>query len=117
MRLVLSAALLVDGTSSPNCFRVVGTSLAAPLWAGIWTLANEAQIDATGGPAGSAANGFFYSIPNAFHKASSMTGTGNGFAHVGLGSHVTNQRRLLSEDRQCRLGILNIRRVNSGFRD
>ncbi|HUH63693.1 MAG TPA: IPT/TIG domain-containing protein [Terracidiphilus sp.] len=77
-------------TSTPGQIWVIGgTSLAAPLWAGTWALAQQAVEDAGGSALGypkSAANGFLYSIDSAFHKASSMKGTGNNFAHVGLGS-------------------------------
>jgi len=71
------------GGNSPNCFRVGGTSLSAPTWAGIWTLARQAQAD--GGSAFYGGPGF-YAYPGAFHSAASMTGPGNNFAHVGLGS-------------------------------
>lgn len=62
-----------------------GTSLATPLFAATWAIAGQAAEDA-GDVIGTAADGFFYTIPRAFHAASTMTGTGNNFAHVGLGS-------------------------------
>lgn len=75
-----------SATVSPNCTGVVGgTSLATPLMAAIWTLVTQADEDATG-LASVAANGYLYKYPHEFHPASSMTGTGNDFAHVGLGS-------------------------------
>jgi hypothetical protein len=60
-----------------------GTSLATPLWAGMWTLVAQ-----TCGPSFNvASNSFLYSLPNhAFHSAQSMVGPNNDFAHVGLGS-------------------------------
>jgi hypothetical protein len=73
------------GASSPNCFLEGGTSLAAPLWAGVWALASQAQVDAAGYVITSAL-GTFYQYPSAFHKAASMTGAGDDFSHVGLGS-------------------------------
>jgi kumamolisin len=71
--------------SSPGCSGDGGTSLSAPLWAGVWALVQQAAVDA-GEFNFSAANGYLYTIPGAFHRASSMTGAGNDFAHVGLGS-------------------------------
>ena len=62
-----------------------GTSLAAPLFAATWAIAAQAAADA-GDKIGTAADGFFYTIPNAFHAPSTMTGPGNNFAHLGLGS-------------------------------
>jgi subtilase family serine protease len=62
-----------------------GTSMAAPLWAGIWALASQAQVHALGhsfSPAGD----YFYKISDAFHSASSITG--GSFANVGLGSPI-----------------------------
>ena len=69
----------------PGCHGLGGTSLAAPLWAGIWAIAYQAQMDANGFVF-SPANGYLYTIPRAFHSAGSMTGTGNDFYHLGLGS-------------------------------
>jgi kumamolisin len=57
-----------------------GTSLSAPLWAGIWALVNQART----GPE-SANGGLLYNW-SVFHPASGMTGPGNDFAHLGLGS-------------------------------
>ena len=73
-------------TGTPGLFNVIGgTSLATPLWAATWALTQQATVNA-GGYQWSAANGYFCTIPKAFHRASTMTGTGNNFAHVGLGS-------------------------------
>jgi subtilase family serine protease len=47
-----------------GCYAVAGTSLATPLFAGVWALVSQAWTDA-------------------FHSAKSM---GSDFAHVGLGS-------------------------------
>jgi kumamolisin len=61
-----------------------GTSLAAPLWAGAWALVAQAA-----GPARRVATPeLLYSLADsgAFHRASTMTGPGNDFSHVGLGS-------------------------------
>jgi hypothetical protein len=66
-----------------------GTSLAAPIWAATWALVCQGA-----GSCGSASGGYLYSLetppptssPGAFHPASLMTGAGNDFAHVGLGS-------------------------------
>lgn len=67
------------------CGSFFGTSLSAPLWGGIWAIASQANMD-TIGFAWSPAGGSFYEFPKAFHAAKSMTGTGNDFYHVGLGS-------------------------------
>jgi subtilase family serine protease len=73
-------------TSNPDIVNVVGgTSLATPLMAATWALANQALNDA-GGVDLSAANGLLYHWPHGFHAASTMTGKGNDFQHVGLGS-------------------------------
>jgi Pro-kumamolisin, activation domain/IPT/TIG domain len=64
---------------------VGGTSLSTPLMAATWAIANQANEDATG-LIGSAGNGYFYKFQDGFHAASTMTGTGNNFQHVGLGS-------------------------------
>jgi kumamolisin len=75
------------GGISPNCgIRSFGTSFAAPLWAGIWALASQERNLAAGYPGVPAGGGYLYTIPQAFRPASSMTGPGNDFAHVGLGS-------------------------------
>ena len=73
-------------TSKPGVFNVIGgTSLATPLMAATWAIANQAHENATGLIL-SAGNGLLYQWPHGFHAASSMTGTGNNFQHVGLGS-------------------------------
>ncbi len=90
------AACVGTTNGVPNCASFVGTSVSAPLWAGIWALAVQAYTQAHPGilffP--SANGAALYSLagnPNAFHPASSMTGTGNDFAHLGLGSpNITN---------------------------
>lgn len=76
---------LATATKDPNCFGVGGTSMATPMWAGIWSLVNEANSDAGSSPF-SAANGFFTSVPNAFHSPLTMTGEGNDTAHLGMGT-------------------------------
>jgi hypothetical protein len=87
-------------SASPNCPVVNGagnvlvfggTSLATPIWAATWALAQQAMVNkCAGGYTGclfSPANDhYFYTVPQAFHSASSMAGSGNDFAHVGLGS-------------------------------
>jgi hypothetical protein len=71
---------------SPNCTGLIGgTSLSTPLMAATWTLVTQAEQDATGLTL-VAANGYLYKFPHEFHAASTMTGSGNNFAHVGLGS-------------------------------
>ena len=71
---------------STTCTRSIGgASLATPLWAAVWAIAQQAQAD-TLGAVSSPSSGYFYTIPQAFHSASSMTGPENDFAHVGLGS-------------------------------
>ncbi len=73
-------------TATPGKFNVIGgTSLATPLWAATWALAQQAMIDA-GGYQWSPANAHYFYKHDVFHSASSMTGTGNDFVHVGLGS-------------------------------
>lgn len=73
-------------TSKPNVFNVIrGTSLATPVMAATWAIANQANADATGFIE-SAGNGLLYKWPNGFHAASTMTGKGNDFQHVGIGS-------------------------------
>jgi len=76
---------LATPLASPNCFPIGGTSMAAPMWAGIWALAGQANFDGGRLPF-SAANGYLATIPNAFHAPSSMTGKGNDSIHLGLGS-------------------------------
>ena len=84
--------------SSPNCgdsttigsvtiFHnvIVGTSLASPLFAATYAIANQALEDSTASIV-SAGGSFFYMHPGGFHSASSFIGPGNDFAHVGLGS-------------------------------
>jgi len=68
---------------APPCKRRVGTSYSTPFWAGVWALACQAK-----GSCSSANGGFLYTALNDtdFHPAGSMAGTGNDFAHVGLGS-------------------------------
>lgn len=89
---------LVNG--SPNCTLIGGTSLAAPIWAAAWALAAQASDIAHNGVGNfpSANGGYLYALSGtpsqpttAFHPASTMTGTGNDFAHLGLGSpDITN---------------------------
>jgi len=79
----------VDPSNPSDVWIIGGTSLSAPLWAGTWAITQQAVSNAGGSSRGyplTAANGLLYTIPSAFHSASSMTGTGNNFAHVGLGS-------------------------------
>lgn len=71
--------------SATSGFLVGGTSLATPLWAATWALANQAAEDAGPGVA-SAGNGFLYNYASGFHSAGSMINRGNNFGHVGLGS-------------------------------
>jgi hypothetical protein len=58
--------------------------MAAPLWAGVWALANQANLGALGytfSPSG----GYFYTLPpNAFHVPSTI-GSGT-YWNVGLGT-------------------------------
>lgn len=87
---------------SPDCgvgphgelWLIQGTSLATPLWAGTWAIAQQAAADA-GVSLSSPAFGLFYTVPKGFHAPSAMTGKGNNFAHVGLGS--PNIAKLISE--------------------
>jgi hypothetical protein len=89
-----SGIVICEGAANgrPNCQNVNGTSLSAPLWAGIWALASQAAIDARGPFPPTAGGGYFYGLNgNAFHSPSTMTGPGNDFSHVGLGSpNITN---------------------------
>jgi pro-kumamolisin-like protein/IPT/TIG domain-containing protein len=73
------------GTSTDCSWTVGGTSLATPLFAAIWAIAQQGGQDA-GGAIFSPANGYFYRHPAAFHAPSTLSGAGNDFAHVGLGS-------------------------------
>lgn len=73
-------------TSKPGVFNVIGgTSLATPLMAATWALANQAILNA-GDLIWSASNGRLYQWQHGFHAASTMTGAGNDFQHVGIGS-------------------------------
>jgi hypothetical protein len=72
-------------TNDPVCFLVGGTSMAAPMWAGLWSLVNQANADGARLPF-SAANGYLTTIPNAFHSPFDMSGTGNDTAHLGMGT-------------------------------
>jgi hypothetical protein len=56
--------------------------MATPLWAAVWALAMQARGPQTTMPPP------LYSLHDsiAFHPPSKMTGVGNDFAHVGLGS-------------------------------
>jgi kumamolisin len=68
---------------SCNIF-VGGTSISAPFWAASWALVNQARLTAVSG-----AGGFLYNwswVCCAFHSAGGLSGPGNDFAHVGLGS-------------------------------
>ncbi|MGD0890959.1 MAG: IPT/TIG domain-containing protein [Terracidiphilus sp.] len=73
------------GASSSNPCKIGGTSMAAPMWASIWSLVNQANADAGRSPF-SATDYYFQSIPQAFHSPSSMTGLGNDSTHLGFGS-------------------------------
>lgn len=92
----------VSAMSSPGilvcqnavCLTEGGTSLATPIWAAIWTLGLEAEslarrtVDAVdAAPAGN----LIYAWGSFLHSPSSMTGTGNDFAHLGMGTpDITN---------------------------
>jgi len=70
----------------PTCIWVAGgTSLATPLWAATWALLEQANFDAALAPS-SAAHGYVYTLADGLHAASTMTGTGSDFRHVGLGT-------------------------------
>jgi hypothetical protein len=71
-------------SSTAPC-KIGGTSMAAPMWAAVWSLVNQASADAGRLPF-SATDDYFQSIPQAFHSPSSMTGIGNDSTHLGLGS-------------------------------
>jgi hypothetical protein len=78
------------GSKSPNCSGQGGTSLSAPLWAGIWALGFQAERDA----AAEFIFGntpFLYALPAAvFHPPGDMTRQlsqpENNFSTLGLGS-------------------------------
>jgi hypothetical protein len=76
---------LATPLASPNCFPIGGTSMSSPMWAGIWSLVNQANLDAGRLPF-SAGNGYLTTIPNAFHAPSSMSGAGNDSVHLGMGT-------------------------------
>ena len=81
-----SGITICQASVSKTCFGEGGTSLATPTWASIWAIVSQALIDA-GLPSVSASGDYFYNLPSgSFHSPSSMTGPGNDFAHVGLGS-------------------------------
>jgi hypothetical protein len=70
----------------PDCtYTIRGTSLATPLWAATWALLQQASSDAGMGIP-NAGFGGIYALHEGLHAASTMTGTGNDFQHVGLGS-------------------------------
>lgn len=79
-------------TTTPDCGATIngGTSIAAPFWAATWALANQAIAD-SGTVAWSPAYGYFYRHTGGFHPPSTMTGSGNDFKHVGLGSPIMTQ--------------------------
>jgi len=68
-----------------GCQTVGGTSLATPLWAGVWALLNQASNESCSSFTSATFNGYLYdfSSTGAFHSAASM---GGDFRHVGLGS-------------------------------
>jgi hypothetical protein len=75
--------------SPVSCGTFAGTSMAAPFWAGVWTLACQANS----AHCPSANGNYLYTALNGgtSHPASTMTGIGNDFTHVGLGSpNITN---------------------------
>jgi kumamolisin len=64
-----------------------GTSLATPLWAATWALTLQAAWDAgIGTPRAGYGNLYNSDYPSGLHAADTMTGFGNDFVHVGLGS-------------------------------
>jgi kumamolisin len=70
----------------PTCSYITGgTSLSAPLWAATWALLEQANFDAALSPT-SAAHGYIYKLAAGLHAPGTMTGAGNDFRHVGLGS-------------------------------
>jgi subtilase family serine protease len=79
------------GTTYFNVAR--GTSLSTPLWAATWALTLQAASDAgIGTPR--AGYGNLYNYTAGLHGPATMTGLGNDFVHVGLGS--PNITRLVS---------------------
>lgn len=62
-----------------------GTSMAAPIWAAAWALAVQGAGWAPRAPLDPA---YLYSLADSgiFHRAGSMTGPNDDFAHLGLGS-------------------------------
>jgi hypothetical protein len=77
-------------SQSGTAFVAGGTSLATPLWAATWALLDQANLNAGRAPL-NAANGNLYTLTKGLHRASTMTGLGNNFQHVGLGSpDITN---------------------------
>jgi hypothetical protein len=86
--------ICMTSNGSLDCsISIGGTSFATPVWAAIWALACQASS----APCGSANGGYLYgwgrgwTAPIFFHPPGSMTGPGNDFAHVGLGSpNITN---------------------------
>jgi subtilase family serine protease len=81
-----SGIIMCQASVSKTCFGEGGTSLATPTWASIWAIVSQALVDA-GMPSASASGNYFYNMSSSvFHGPSSMTGPGNDFAHVGLGS-------------------------------
>ncbi len=77
--------IMCQAAVSSTCHDVGGTSLATPTWASVWAIASQAITDA-GLPSVSASGSYFYKMPTALHAPSTMTGPGNDFSHVGLGS-------------------------------
>jgi len=72
-----------------------GTSLSTPLWAATWALALQAAWDAgIGTPRAGYGNLYNGDYPSGLHGFATMTGFGNDFVHVGLGS--PNITRLIS---------------------
>jgi subtilase family serine protease len=63
-----------------------GASLATALWAGTWALILQAGWDAGTIPRAGYGNLYNGDYPSGLHAASTMTGFGNDFVHVGLGS-------------------------------
>jgi Pro-kumamolisin, activation domain/IPT/TIG domain len=81
-----SGIIMCQASVSKTCFGEGGTSLATPTWASIWAIVSQALVDA-GMPSVSASGNYFYNLTSSvFHTPASMTGPGNDFAHVGLGS-------------------------------
>ena len=76
---------LATALASPNCFPAAGTSMSSPMWAGIWSLVNQANLDAGRSPF-SAGNGYLTTIPSAFHSPSKMSSVGNDSVHLGMGT-------------------------------